>query len=203
MNASLTSGLLALVANRTGHFEMESGYHADQWFDLDRLFRPQHRAHLQPFAAELARRLAPHRIEMICGPVTGGALLAAMIATELGLAHVAAERFESPDATGLFPIRYVIPPADRAALHGRRIAIVDDAISAGSAVRGTYADALTCGAKTIALGALFVFGPAAARFAADHHLALEGLVPLSFNLWPPTDCPLCRRAVPIEKIAAT
>ena len=39
---------------------------------------------------------------------------------------------------------------------------MDDAISAGSAVRGTHADLIDCGALPVALGALVVFGDAAA-----------------------------------------
>ena len=45
--------------------------------------------------------------------------------------------------------------------------LIDDAVSAGSAVRGTHADLLACGARPVALGALFVFGDAAARFSVS------------------------------------
>ena len=47
--------LITLLDGRRGHFQMESGYHSEQWFALDSLF--EDRARLQPFAAELARRL--------------------------------------------------------------------------------------------------------------------------------------------------
>jgi orotate phosphoribosyltransferase len=30
--------LPALLAGRRGHFRMESGYHSELWFNLDRLF---------------------------------------------------------------------------------------------------------------------------------------------------------------------
>src|SRR3954469_17477002 len=108
----MPADLLSLLAGRRGHFRMESGYHSELWFNLDRLFID--RVRLQPFVAELAGRLAPHRPEAICGPVTGGATLAKMIGAQLGVPSFHADRFEAPAATGLFPIRYQIPPAHRA-----------------------------------------------------------------------------------------
>src|SRR5882757_8753627 len=127
--------LIQLLAGRRGHFQMESGYHSERWFNLDVLFTDPKR--LRPFVAELGRRLAAHRIEAVCGPMTGGAKLAQTIAADLGLDCFSTERFDQPGATGLFRVKYFVPQERRAALAGKRVAIVDDAISAGSAVRGT------------------------------------------------------------------
>src|SRR6185503_5637380 len=107
----MRDALIQLIAGRRGHFRMESGYHSDAWFELGRLFVEPER--VRPFVAELARRLASHRIEAVCGPVIGGAKLAQMIADELDVPAFSSERFESPAATGLFPVRYEIPIAAR------------------------------------------------------------------------------------------
>ncbi len=159
---------------------MESGYHSERWFHLDQLFVD--RARLQPFVNELARRLAPHGIEAICGPATGGAQLAEMIGAQLGVPAFRTERFEPADATGLFPIQYRVPAADREKIRDQRIALVDDAISAGSAVKGTHADLLACGARPVACGALIIFGEAADKFAADNHLSLACVSRMSFGM---------------------
>ena len=191
--------LIALLAGWRGHFQMESGYHSELWFNLDSLFaRPER---LRPFVVELARRLATHRIEAVCGPMTGGAKLAELIAVELGIEYFFSERFESPSVTGLFPVKYLIPASRRAALCGRVVAIVDDAVSAGSAARGTHADLIECGARPVALGALFVFGDAAERFTKENGLSLEGVAKMAFGLWPPAECPLCRIGVAVEKVS--
>ena len=193
--------LIQLLAGRRGHFQMESGYHSEQWFRLDSLFEDESR--LQPFVIELARRLAVHRVKAVCGPATGGAKLARMIAGELGLPGFFTERFERPEAGDLFPVGYALPADQIEQVQGLDIAIVDDAISAGSAVRGTYAELVDCRARPVALGALFVFGTAAAEFAGKHGLALEGIVPMSFAMWLPATCPLCRAGVPLEKVSDT
>jgi orotate phosphoribosyltransferase len=188
-----------LLGARHGHFKMESGYHSATWFELGSLFDDPVTVRLM---AELARRLYPHQPDAVCGPMTGGAKLAEMVATELGIDAVTAERFDTPGATGLFPVRYRIAEAQRQKTRGRRIAIVDDAISAGSAVRGTHADLIACGARPVALGALVVFGDAAAKFAADNGLALEAIERVPFDMWRPADCPLCKDGVALDTAAA-
>lgn len=195
----MSEDLIALVGGRHGHFELESGYHGECWFDLDRLFTEP--AKLRPHVAELAARLAVHRPAAVCGPMTGGARLAELVASELGVEYLFTERVVSTSATGLFPVRYVLPLERRGAVAGKVVVMVDDAVSAGSAIRGTFADLVACGARPVAIGALFVFGGAAAQFAAERNLALEFIVQRSFGLWTPAECPLCKSGVALEKVA--
>lgn len=196
----MPADLLDLLAGRRGHFRMESGYHSELWFNLDKLF--EDRPRLQPFVDELSGRLAAHRIEAVVGPITGGAKLAGMIGAKLGIASFQAERFETPNAIGLFTVRYAVPAAQRDRLRGKTVAIVDDAISAGSALKGTYTDLIACGAKPVACGALIIFGHAAAEFAAENNLRLESIARMSFGMWKPGECPLCKAGVPVENISA-
>ena len=191
--------LIALLSGRRGHFRMESGYHSERWFNLDLLFADLPR--LQPFVRALAGKLAACHADVICGPVTGGARLAELIAVELGCASCPAERHEAIGATGLFPVHYRVPAGRRDGLRGKSVAIVDDAISAGSALKGTYADLLACGARPVARGALIIFGEAADRFVADKGLPLEAVARTSFAMWPPGDCPLCQSGLPLEAVS--
>lgn len=195
----MQNDLLNLLAGRRGHFRMESGYHSEWWFNLDKLFEDP--ARLLPFVGELARRLAAHRIEAVVGPMTGGAKLADMVAAQLGLASFHSERHETPGATGLFPIRYIVPVAQRALIRSKRVAIVDDAISAGSAVKGTHADLLACGAQPVACGALIIFGDHADAFAVEKSLKLESVARMSFGMWKPAECPLCKSGLPVERVS--
>ncbi len=197
----MSSALLDLLSGRRGHFRMESGYHSETWYDLDSLLGRRER--LAPFLADLAARLAPHRPDVICGPETGGARLAAAVAPLLGLPAVATERIApSPTATpSLFPVRYEIRTADRPHLAGRRIALIDDAISAGSAIRGSHASLVAAGAVPVVVGALFVFGGGAADFATRHGLALEFIAAPDYRLWLPENCPHCARGVPVESVS--
>jgi orotate phosphoribosyltransferase len=173
---------------------LESGHHTERWLDLDQLFaRP---SALRPFVTELASRLAIHDVDTVCGPLNGGAFLAELIGSELGIGFAFAERIISQRA-GLLPIDYRVPPALRAALRGKRVAIVDDAISMGSAVRATVADLEVCGANPAAVGALLVMGPAGPEFASGRHLPLERLADLPLRTWLPSECRLCASGSPV------
>jgi orotate phosphoribosyltransferase len=186
--------LLGLVAARHGHFRLESGHHAELWLELDQLFKRP--AALKPLIAELAGRVASHGVDVVCGPLTGGAFLAELMAAELGVDFAFSERTVS-DRSGLFPIDYRIKPALRAAVKDRRAAVVDDAISMGSAVRATAADLEACEATPVVIGALLVMGPAGPEFAAARRLPLERLADLPSRIWLPSECPLCASGIPV------
>jgi orotate phosphoribosyltransferase len=110
-----------------------------------------------------------------------------------------AERFEGEQAAGLYPVTYRIPAVLRDHVRGRRVAIVNDVINAGSAVRGTFADLEAWGADIVAVGALLVLGGWTSQFVAEKNLALEALDSQPNPIWPPEDCPLCARGEPLVK----
>jgi orotate phosphoribosyltransferase len=182
------------VARKSGHFRLESGYHADAWLELDQLYwRP---TALRPFAMELGRKISAHRIDAVCGPLTGGAFLAQLIASELAIEFFFAERIVT-DRVGLYPVDYRVAPALRGAIRGKRLAIVDDASSAGSAVRATVADVEACGAVPVVIGALMMVGPRGRDYAAEKKIPLEWLVDLPNPTWAPTECPMCALGAPL------
>jgi orotate phosphoribosyltransferase len=102
-------------------------------------------------------------------------------------------------AAGLFPVSYPIPKPLERALRGKRVAIVNDVINAGSAVRGTIAALEQCGAKPVAIGTLAVYGSAASELAARHGVALETVASFPSRIWEPSACPLCAKGVPLHE----
>lgn len=201
---------LAEVRGRSGHFAYESGYHSDLWLDLESLCsRP---TAVRRFAAELAEKVRPYRPEVICGPLVEGAFLALIVAPELQCEFAYALRIapeaqqSAEDNSGrsdakLFPVTYSIPESLRASLSGRRVAIVNDVISAGSAVRGTFADLKRIGCEVVCCASLVLLGESFRDFTAQQKLPLEALVSRPNNLWAPAECPLCRDGAPLERLA--
>ena len=110
----LESEVVALFAARRGHFRFESGHHGDLWLEIPPAYI--HPKRLRRFVAELARLLAPYRVEAVCGPLVEGAFLAQMVAEEIGAEFYFAEQFTRPSAEGLYPVGYRIPEALRQAL---------------------------------------------------------------------------------------
>jgi orotate phosphoribosyltransferase len=191
--------VLKLLSARKGHFLFESGHHGDLWLDLESLcLNP---AQLKALAAALAKPLAQLKPEIVCGPLVEGAFVALLVALELGVPFVYSERYARTSEDGLYPAGYRIPAALREGLRGKRVAIVNDVINAGSAVKGTFADLEACGAPVAGIATLLVLGTAAADFAQAKNIPLASLATQPGNLWTPSDCPLCAAKVPLQDVA--
>jgi orotate phosphoribosyltransferase len=194
----MAQDFLSFVNGRTGHFKLESGHHSNHWLDLETLCLLPSR--IQPFAAQLANRLRPYNIEGVCGPLNEGAFVALMTALALGCEYTYAERFAQPQSNGLFPVEYRIPKTLHSIVRGKRIAIVNDVISAGSAVRGTLNDLRRHEAQVVVVASLLVMGKEFSIFAHENKLPFESLAEVPFEMWTPEECPLCRGSSPVETV---
>lgn len=193
--------LLALVRGRRGHFQLESGHHGDLWFQLETLCLDARK--IQPYAARLAERLSPYHVEVVCGPLVEGAFMALLVSLVLGCNFVYAEGFANTNREGLYPVEYHLPPALHSAVEGKRVAIVNDVINAGSAVIGAFSDLQALGADVVAIAALLALGDSITAFSAAHHVPLELLQRLPNNLWTPSQCPLCAAGQPLEIVSTS
>jgi orotate phosphoribosyltransferase len=141
-------------------------------------------------------------VDAVCGPLVEGAFLALMVALLLNVQFTYSERLARSAKGGLFPAGYRVPAPLHEGLRGKRVAIVNDVVNAGSAMRGTFADLQNCGAVVVDISALLVLGTAAPAFASSKGVPLRSVATLPNNLWTPSECPLCVSGVPLEDIAA-
>ena len=195
----MTTPLLDRIGGRRGHFRMESGLHAALWFELDRLFVDPKA--LDPIVAELTAKLRPYKVDGVCGPLVGGALVAQLLARALDVECYFTERVRGGDASRLFTARYQLPPGLRRHVSGKRLAIVDDVMSAGSSLRATMEEVSGHGAETAVVGALFVLGSQGADFFAQQGLAVEHVGESPFDMWPADGCPLCAAGSTLEDVS--
>jgi orotate phosphoribosyltransferase len=199
MSEPTATSFFELTAGQRGHFRLESGHHSELWLDLDALFAYPNL--IEPFVAKLTDSLRPHKVTSVCGPLLGGAFLAQLVAQALGTEFCFTERVMPANASGLYQASYRLPPAFAARVRGQRIAIVDDVMSAGSALRGTYSELLTHGAIPVVAGALMVLGDTGATFFAEQKIAVEAVARHRYSLWLPSECPHCDAGVPLENVA--
>jgi orotate phosphoribosyltransferase len=186
-----------LVGARQGHFRLESGLHSRLWLDLDALFANPER--IEPYVTCLAEALRPHRVTAVCGPLVGGAFLAQSLAGRMGAEFLFTERRTPPADGGLFQARYLMPPAVASRVAGRRVAIVDDVMSAGSSLRSTYAEVQRHGGDCAVVGALLVLGSVGAGFFDREGVPVEAVLRHDFESWDPAQCPLCATGAALEE----
>jgi len=95
----------------------------------------------------------------------------------------------------------------REELHGsmgatrEKFAVVDDAISAGSATRATVDHLKGMGAPTVVVAALMILGDRAEKHFKDQSIPILSLTRSSQSLWEPQECPLCRKRIALERPA--
>jgi orotate phosphoribosyltransferase len=188
--------VIARLPARQGHFALESGYHTDLWLSLDMMFVSPRR--VAPLVTELASRLRPYRAEAICGPLLGGAFLALAVATTLDVDFYFAEQTVVGDSPMLFNAQYRLSTEAHRTLAGRRVIVVDDAISAGSSVRATAAALSASGATIVAVGSILLLGSVGRDHFASIGVPLESLTERELSLWLPAACPLCQAGATLE-----
>jgi len=200
------SNLIELAHPRPGHFDLGTGYHGDLWLDLDALFlRP---GRLRADVGWLADQLREHRVDAVCGPMEGGAFLAYALAEVLDAAFLPAYRVPAPPEGGAAPA-YRIPLAGDAGggiagagIAGWRVAIADDAVNAGTAVRACFDQLTVHGAVPVAVAALLFLGPAGRTVAESLSVPGYAVGTMDSQAWPAGRCPLCAARVPLTDPAS-
>jgi orotate phosphoribosyltransferase len=187
--------VIELARARYGHFDLGTGYHGDVWLDLDALFlRP---ALLRPHVRMLADRLREHAVDAVCGPMEGGAFLAYALADLLEVAFVPAYRTPAPTTGPATAYRLALAGAAGEGIGGWRVAIADDAVNAGTAVKACAGRLRDQGAVPVAVAALLAAGPARATMPAALSVPFYAVDAIESRAWLPDDCPLCASGSPL------
>ena len=204
MNGDETNfdAFMTLVTGRQGHFKLESGHHSSLWLDLDALFANPHK--IAPFVDALTASLLPFGVDAVCGPLLGGAFLAQLVARELGAEFCYTERVMANDNEEMYRASYRLPRGFKSQLIGKRVAIVDDVMSAGSALRGTYNELLEYSAHPVVAGALLILGTRGVDFFAGQNVPVQApAAHVDFDLWMPNECPMCSNGLALEDVAVS
>jgi orotate phosphoribosyltransferase len=190
------SAFLELVSARRGHFRLESGYHSALWLELDDLFTDS--VAIAPFVDRLVTMLRSYQVSAACGPLLGGAFLAQSVARALDAEFWYTTPAPADAAGGLYRARYTLPASLAKRATGRRVALVDDVVSAGSSLRATFDELQRQGARPVVAGTLLLLGSVGAELFTQHNVPIEAVARDDFTMWRPDECPLCASGSPIQ-----
>jgi orotate phosphoribosyltransferase len=181
----------ALLEN--DHFVYISGDHGSGWIDKDAIY--PHTERIERLCRDMAAVVRGWGVEMVCGPATGGLVIAEWTAHELGALSTFTEHDPAP-AGGLLRGRFVLRRGYDRLISGKRVLVVDDIVNTGLSLRQTAEAVRGAGGEVVGSACLVSRGNVnAAGLGVDRFVyLLEYLIPA----WPASACQLCRTGVPIN-----
>jgi len=173
-------------AHQTGHFRLSSGLHSSHYLQCALYLADPRRAGR---AGELLASTIDGTVDhpdLIVSPALGGVIIGHETARALAVPFLFAERTD-----GAMALRrgFALAP-------GQRVVVVEDVVTTGGSSREVVALAEAGGAEVLAVASLVN------RAGPDnpfHPLPFQSLLDVSFPVWRPEECPLCRDGVSIQK----
>lgn len=172
---------------KQGHFQLTSGLHSAQYFEKFRIL--EHPDLVTLFAGEIADKFRDQGITVVCGPTTGGVIIAFEVARQLKTRCVVAEKAEAGGRT--IGRGFQIGKEDR-------ILVVDDVLTTGGSVKDTLL-ALKAFEGSVKGIAVFIDRSAASPF----ELPLLAVYRQPVQNYDPANCPLCREGIPLVRPGST
>jgi len=166
---------------KEGHFKLTSGLHSGQYFEKFRIL--EHPDLVTLFAGKIADAFRSKNVTIVCGPTTGGVIIAFEVARQLQARCVVAEKNESGGRK--IGRGFQFQPDDR-------ILVVDDVLTTGGSVKDTL-DALKAFPGTLVGIAVFIDRSAQPPFGMPHFTVYRRAV----QNYPPDACPLCKSGIPL------
>lgn len=164
-----------------GHFLLTSGRHSDRYMQCAKLF--QNAAVSERFAKALADKFTG--VDLVAGPAVGGIILAYEVSRQMGVPNVFAER-----ENGAMTLRrgFSVPK-------GARVLVVEDVVTTGGSVREVIALVGSLGGSVAGVGSIVD----RSNGAVDFGVPFEAVLSMEAVSYPPEDCPLCRKGIPVVK----
>lgn len=166
-----------------GHFLLTSGRHSPVYWEKFRVL--QNPGYTEKLCRLISEHYKDQGVQVVAGPTTGGIILAHEVARQLGIRSIFAEKGEEGR---VFRRGLELTP-------GTRTLIVDDILTTGKSVREVLDLVERYGGKVIGIGVLVD------RSEKDldlGHPVFNCLRSPSVT-YPPENCPLCARSVPLTR----
>lgn len=176
--------LRATEALLDGHFILSSGLHSSRYIQCARLLQyPEHAEWVGRALAEAVRDLGP--VDAVVGPALGGILVAHELGRALRVRAMFAEREDGSLRLrrGFFIGR------------GEHVLVAEDVVTTGRSIQEVAEVVQAHGAVVVGAACIVDRRPPEAELP----FPLIALVRLTIEVYPPNDCPLCRRGIPAVK----
>ncbi|MCS7258330.1 MAG: orotate phosphoribosyltransferase [candidate division WOR-3 bacterium] len=174
---------------KNGHFLLSSGLHSAKYFEKFRIL--ENPALVEFFAGLIKEHFKEKNIHIVCGPTTGGVIIAYEVARQLGVKCIFAEtKKEEPGRV----IRrgFLIPD-------GARILVVDDVLTTGNSISETLNALRSFSGIVVGIGVFIDRSEHKLEFSFnDKNLDVFACYKTSIKNYTPEECPLCKAGITLE-----
>jgi orotate phosphoribosyltransferase len=172
-----TGGLLE------GHFQLTSGLHSPRYLQCALVL--QHPQYAELIGRELAARFSGEQIDVVVAPAIGGIIVGHETARGIGARAMFTER-----EAGVMRLRrgFRLNPDER-------VLVVEDVVTTGGSTRETIEASRQAGGVVIGAGSIVDRSGGAVEVGVPR----ESLLTLDVPTYDPSQCPLCKRGVPVTK----
>ncbi len=189
-----------------GHFKLSSGLHSPQYVQCALVLS------FPPYAESLAESLAgsfkEDKIDLVVGPAMGGIILSQEMGRALKARAIFAERLVchveqlsavSAQAGGTGREKRILSLRRGFEIKkGEKVLVAEDVVTTGGSVRETIEIVEREGG--IVKGVVSLIDRSSGK--VDFGVKWEALVKLDIQTYPPDQCPLCRKSIPLEKLGS-
>jgi len=165
-----------------GHFFYASGRHGRQFLQAARVL--QYPGHTEALCRAMAAKFADAGVQLVCGPATGGIILAYETARHLNCRAVFTEKEENGTMALKRGFRLDA---------GTRVLVVEDVITTGGSVKKSIDHLRRRGAEVVGVSVLIDRSAGEAAFDCP----FEPLARLAMDSWTPRECALCQKGQPL------
>lgn len=166
-----------------GHFRLSSGLHSGEYLQCALVL--QHPEYAGKLCAELAAHFKDARPTCVIAPALGGVIISYETARALGVRSIFTER---KDGRMVLRRGFEIKPDDRAL-------VVEDVITTGLSTKEVLDVVKSKGANIIGIGSIVN----RSGKKIDFGVKLVSLVNIDLPVFPPEQCPLCKKGIEATK----
>ncbi len=178
---------------RNGHFVLTSGRHTDTYFNKDVIYSEPEL--VSNIAKEMAKPFRNTQVDIVVGPAIGGVILSHLVAKYLGRMNnkIVKAAYCDKNEDGSFQLRRAY---SKLVLY-KKVLIVDDIVTTGGSINSVIKATKNSGGKTIGITTICNRSGKESE-SMFGNLVFKSVLSLPLDTWDKSNCPLCKRNVPLN-----